>query len=402
MCLSPILRAMMVLAVTHGFLPTHVHSEAPSPAEMTGGPEERPVPGRVFEKTSWTDVTLPDCVQRLARRAWVPMGLELRKEHLLRVDPVGDSREDRIRTNMPRFSIELKNATLQEVLDATVRKSPGYTWQVSRGVINILPKSVLGQEEYLLNRTIPHFKTINNRRADEVRMDMYHYTEESFGRGLDAMFGLWSGYEMPRTRHITIDMRNATVREILNEWVYLIGFAFWSYARDPWRADEKEYPEGAWIARIGTWSLSKTRPTGFLINRLGVAGAALNTGTSALIKDAKIELRRRLPRDAGLLYKAYDYSSDIYVKMRLIEVLASARDPNVLELMREAAKNDNPEMVAAVAGYLWYLLPDGLDLARELARRPEERIRSAAESVIKAYERAEQRKQQTSPSPRAD
>src|SRR5208282_2275772 len=52
----------------------------------------------------------------------------------------------------PRFDLHLKDKTVREILDALCEADPRFAWSMDGATVNVFPRSVIGDDHYLLNR----------------------------------------------------------------------------------------------------------------------------------------------------------------------------------------------------------------------------------------------------------
>jgi hypothetical protein len=57
-------------------------------------------------------------------------------------------------TPEPRFSIELQNQTVREILDNLCKMDARSTWSLEGSTINVYPRATVGDSSYLLNRKL--------------------------------------------------------------------------------------------------------------------------------------------------------------------------------------------------------------------------------------------------------
>jgi len=119
--------------------------------------------------------------------------------------------------------------TLQGVLDHVITVSPGYQWSESGGVVNVFPL-----EDYeVLNLTVPEFefenKTKHELLAEVIQTKQFRQYLKKYSVSAPRLLYM-GGLQDPRPpRKFSISLKNATVRDILNEIVRLNGSSTWVY-----------------------------------------------------------------------------------------------------------------------------------------------------------------------------
>lgn len=61
----------------------------------------------------------------------------------------------------PRFTFQLENKSMREILDALCQLDSRYTWSVDGATVNFFPRTILNDRSYLLNRSFPRFELQN-------------------------------------------------------------------------------------------------------------------------------------------------------------------------------------------------------------------------------------------------
>ncbi len=135
------------------------------------------------------------------------------------------------------FEYQPQILTLTEVLDLFVKSRPEYSWKTINGVINVFPEN----DYSILSTRISEFKVENEFpwKMDEKLIQTEEFQRYIKEKNLvnkvpdpDNIYGFiffgGGGRSDPRYK-ISIDVKNATVREILNEIVRKSETRFWSY-----------------------------------------------------------------------------------------------------------------------------------------------------------------------------
>jgi len=357
--------------------------------QTTYGEEHRRIlPIQVIPSLEWEDVTLVDCVQRLARRYNLPITFELASGDTFDTLalPVRtpsattdrDVREDFVHSNMKRFSLSGKDVSLVEVVELMLEKNATYKWQISRGVVNILPKLT---RTPFMERVVDEFSRTNEsllRVVSDLGLALPRRSEVSN----DFEFEKWSWYTSPETIIISIDMKKATVRDILSEIVYQSGATFMTFAREFVQGAAEEYnrsPERQWQVQFGVRSRAKSKTTKDLIK-------GLSSKSSVIVKDCVIELRSRLTKIEDELIELCLKVEEITLRERILFVLAAGQSRKTLELLQTLSESDDKKTVAAVAGALQTFGPGGRELAQKLAGSSDRLVKGRAEIALRLYQ----------------
>lgn len=166
-----------------------------------------------------TDEPIDQILGRLAKSYNVPIGLE-------KIAPkVAVSSEER------RISVKIEKGTVQDVLDAVIRADPRYQWKEVAGVINVLPRKARNP---ILEIPVRSFQ-ISNANWMDVRQAIQMTAEIKGGferMGLkerSAITVVGSGNNnLPK---FSLDLRDTTLRGILNEILKVKGYGFWVFSR---------------------------------------------------------------------------------------------------------------------------------------------------------------------------
>ena len=134
-----------------------------------------------------------------------------------------------------KFELQPESLMLKDILDSFVKVKPEYLWNETNNVINIFPK-----DDYLiLDTRIAEFK-VEKISPDELYKIIVQTPEfQSYIKEknlVDRIPGNKYGFIIsgPRGRtnyrnHVSIDLKNTTIREILNEAVRQRDCATWIY-----------------------------------------------------------------------------------------------------------------------------------------------------------------------------
>lgn len=142
------------------------------------------------------------------------------------------------------ITVRLRKATVARLLDLCVRKLPGYSWAVRDGAVLIYGANELNQPSNLFNFVISSFEGQNetlNRANAGLQIKLYVEKEKANG-----YVGSFPGSNEFDDKGLSLNLHNATVRQILNRLVALHGRVSW-IARVP--------PEGlSRIPQAGLWT----------------------------------------------------------------------------------------------------------------------------------------------------
>ncbi|MBI5208753.1 MAG: hypothetical protein HY927_02120 [Elusimicrobia bacterium] len=126
--------------------------------------------------------------------------------------------------------MELRGASVREILDAIVAVHPEYSWQISRGVLNLIPRAALeNRKKYAspLDRMIGSLDIVKEPLPQAVRM---------IGAKVDIQeptsFVLFGGDSTPvEYRQMSLRLHNISARDALNELVRADGRSMWVFER---------------------------------------------------------------------------------------------------------------------------------------------------------------------------
>lgn len=133
--------------------------------------------------------------------------------------------------------------TLNNILNNLVTIEPHYRWREESGVVNFYPTEDYG----ILNVKIPEFKFENLTKGELLdklteSKQFKDYLKENDLRA--PALTVCCGLQSPRApRRFSVDLKNSSVREILNEIVRRNGSSTWLY---------REY-EAAWNGKVNRY-----------------------------------------------------------------------------------------------------------------------------------------------------
>lgn len=160
-----------------------------------------------------------------------------------------------------RINLEIRNTTPKEILDALVAKDRRYFWYEDNGIINFLPREVKEDKTYPLNRKLAKFKvdakplrkviTIFTKQArDQAALAPVQFSFADWGSvlGKSNYLCIKKFYKTP----VTLDLRDVTLRDILNEIAIQIGDCYWTYT------GAENYPTFKFVPFLEKWRGHRT------------------------------------------------------------------------------------------------------------------------------------------------
>lgn len=183
--------------------------------------------GNVLERRNcdieWKDELFPNAVTDIFWFTWIPSGISVAFENSL---------GDEIKINY-----KPSDFTVKSLLDEIVKFDKRYRWQETDGVINVFP-----QNDYpILDARVAEFK-VEKATPKQLREKLVGTTEFQNYLKAKNLADRIPGDESRRgwmyitvagalaERHkVSLDLKNATVREILNAIVRQRGYSIWTY-----------------------------------------------------------------------------------------------------------------------------------------------------------------------------
>jgi len=187
-------------------------------ASKARGQEARNLVDKPVDKISIDAKSMQSALLVLAEEVDVPIGLELEVD----TPSVGDSEQ---------IKISLQNSTVGEVLDSIVRAAPNYRWRVVDDVINVFPTAFRHE---ILDTNIQSF-SFRNGSIYELRKALFRIPEvkrkmkESELKSITLAFS--SSDFRKLEKDVVIDVRNTTLRTLLNSIVLRNPRNFWVISR---------------------------------------------------------------------------------------------------------------------------------------------------------------------------
>ena len=140
------------------------------------------------------------------------------------------------------ITFEFRNRTTGDILDA-VTQAVGYQWHSSGRVVTVTHSGVLVGRSNLLNTRIPQFR-IGETSMHEASLSLYLHLYFVLNPHSKGIAGDSPGGN-PAFRAGPFDLKNATVREILNQIVSQHSNGAWIVQQPPWTMG-KDLGRGVW------------------------------------------------------------------------------------------------------------------------------------------------------------
>jgi hypothetical protein len=112
-----------------------------------------------------------------------------------------------------RFDLRLQNKTIREILDALCEADPPYTWSTDEGTVNVFPRAIINDDQYLLNRKLDKFELKNATKVDDGLFAIAHQLSPPFEQVAHMQFG---GDDRYPPEPWTVAYQNVTVRQVVN------------------------------------------------------------------------------------------------------------------------------------------------------------------------------------------
>jgi hypothetical protein len=113
----------------------------------------------------------------------------------------------------PRISVELKNKTVRELLDALCQADERFTWSMDGATVNVFPRVTTSDRSYLLNRRLETFDLENATDIQDGLLAIVHQLPPPIEQVANAQVGGADPY--PREPW-TVTYHNLTVRQVVN------------------------------------------------------------------------------------------------------------------------------------------------------------------------------------------
>jgi len=155
------------------------------------------------------------------------------------------------------IDVSLRQVTVAQLLDVCVHKLPGYSWASQDGVILVYGADELDDPSNLFNFVIPAFEAHDESlNAANFGLVIKLYKEKDKPK---TIVGSYPGSMEFEDHRLTLTMRNAKVRQILNRLVASYGSAVWIARVPPDRLSQRPH--------AGLWTIlpnSVQNPRGWL------------------------------------------------------------------------------------------------------------------------------------------
>jgi hypothetical protein len=145
-------------------------------------------------------------IDGIAKLTQVPIELHLGVEEIL-----GDTFSEPVGSSV-RFSLNLQDKRVREILDALCRSDARYMWSSEQATINVYPRATVSDESKLLNRSLQRIEIKNIPDPEQARTPLNRQLpppKEQLGY---SQLGGDSGYAEPWT----VVFQNLTVRQFIN------------------------------------------------------------------------------------------------------------------------------------------------------------------------------------------
>jgi len=179
---------------------------APSSAQQSdtaATQKDRLLEARVHE-FKLNNETLLDGLWQLAR---VPVSFGFGFEEVLKRNSTDPGAQDL------RFSLDLKDQSAREILDALCRADSRYMWLMDGATVNVFPKDILRDSSYLMNRKFDTFELRNVTDVDDGLLAISHQLPPPTEQVAHMQF---SGDDPYPPKPWTATYHNLTVREVVN------------------------------------------------------------------------------------------------------------------------------------------------------------------------------------------
>jgi hypothetical protein len=139
--------------------------------------------------------------------------------------PIGIEKVDKAGLDQP-ITVKLQQGTVARALELCISQVPGYAWTVQDGVVLVYGIRELKNPSNLLNYVIPDF-AVTNETLDNANMNLRKILSLASETPGGTYVGSYIGTPQLRTKRISLTVRNATVRHILNRLTALHGEVVW-------------------------------------------------------------------------------------------------------------------------------------------------------------------------------
>jgi hypothetical protein len=138
--------------------------------------------------------------------------------------PMGIEKVENVTINRP-IQVRLKNVTVAQILDACIRQATNYSWAIRDDVILISSHSLEARASNLFNFVIPRFKAANislDYANHDLSLSLYYQKVKP-----ESYVESYLGDARLDGKLVNLDVKNATIRYILNRLVAQHGGSVW-------------------------------------------------------------------------------------------------------------------------------------------------------------------------------
>jgi hypothetical protein len=119
----------------------------------------------------------------------------------------------------PKFSVNIENRTIAEVLDQLCRLDTRYVWTRDGNNVNLFPKASLNDRNYFFDRVLPELDFRDLRELSDAIVAIDHQADDPRGGVILMGIGQTHGFADPWTQ----SFNNLTVRQALNRIARRLG-----------------------------------------------------------------------------------------------------------------------------------------------------------------------------------
>lgn len=163
-----------------------------------------------------TDETIPDAIAKLSQLTNVPYSIEF---------PLGTTISSPA-PQLRRFTTHLNAGDLSEMLAHLCELDPTFSWQRIGNSAHLLPRGLINDERYVLNRRLPILTFDNIKEADQAVMS----TVSQLSGQREQVAVMQSGLSLAFARPLSGTFRDITVREAFDIIAQQIGSTYgWQF-----------------------------------------------------------------------------------------------------------------------------------------------------------------------------
>jgi hypothetical protein len=157
---------------------------------------------RVIQRFQVTDSTMLEAIASLSSQSAAELHLGM--EDILRDNP-SDPPAPRV-----RFSLDVKNATVKEILDTLCQFDGRYTWSTDGASINIYPRATAGDSAYLLNLEVEQINLTGIPDPDKVFPPLHNSLPK------EQLAYMQLGGDISYEQPWSVNFDHLTVRQLIN------------------------------------------------------------------------------------------------------------------------------------------------------------------------------------------